>query len=270
MVWLCTSLYSNVWVGGCFKLGRSMLWHSVWISLLSSRNLLRSWPALLCTGTLQLVPPFSHGWKGRSGGSAQGCFFSFHRMSQRIHTNLCVSTWKASVLLRIASKSQSSDSNESRCFLKLKLQKVLNWGCTGDLVDLSALLAASFLSALQEVIVVQPWVDEMLELRGLAQDLLLNGGEIAADSCCFSWAGRKEEGVCLQIQSTLHFFPFGKLPVPPKVGNCMLQVAGGGVRLLAGPSGPVLCEGGQRNCFRALTNDPRSVAGLQPLLLSSF
>lgn len=39
--------------------------------------------------------------------------------------------------------------------------------------------------------------------------------------------------------------------------------------LLLGPDGAVLCEEKQANGFQVLTNDPRSVAGLQ-LLLNSF
>lgn len=73
---------------------------------------------------------------------------------------------------------------------------MLNLGCTGDIVDLSALFAASFLGALQEVIVVQPRVREVFWVRGVAQDFFLDGGEIASDGCCFCARAEREESVC--------------------------------------------------------------------------
>ena len=45
---------------------------------------------------------------------------------------------------------------------------MLNLGCTGDLVDLSALFAALFISALQEVIVVQLRVNAVFWLCEMA------------------------------------------------------------------------------------------------------
>lgn len=148
---------------------------------------------------------------------------------------------------------------------------MLNFGCTGDLVDLSALFAASFISALQEVIVAQPQVNEVFWLHGMAQDFFLDGGEIAADGCCFYSGAERKASADTEYVAYLPFWKVTFATVSWKLHAESCK--GGGVvvvlLLLVGPSGPVPCEGEQTNCFQALTDDPRPVAGLQPLL-SSF
>lgn len=78
----------------------------------------------------------------------------------------------------------------------MKLQKALNLGCTGDLVDLSALFTALFISALQEGIVVLPGVNEVFQLHGMAQGFFLDGGEIAANGCYFHSGAERKASVC--------------------------------------------------------------------------
>lgn len=115
---------------------------------------------------------------------------------------------------------------------------------------------------------MQPQVNEVFCLHGMAQEFFLDGGEIAGDGCCFHFGAERKESADTEYVAYLPFWKviFATLSWKLHAESCK----GWGVLvLLVGPSGPVPCEGEQTNCFQALTDDRRPVAGLQPLL-SSF